>query len=694
MNYNSEVLHEALKQRFGFDRFRPGQQEAIETLIRCGALLCIHPTGFGKSLLYQLPASLFDGMTVVISPLLALMRDQLSHLNGRFGIPAGALNSDQSEEENALVREKAIRGELRILFVAPEQLDHIDRCAFLCSLPLSMVVVDEAHCISTWGHDFRPSYRQIMNFVQTAYQKNSLLKILALTATADARTEKDIQQQLSFSGNDIDVLRESMNRENIHLRVLNVGALAQKLATLKQLIEQMEGCGLIYCATRENAEVVSAYLTKEGVNVPAYHAGFSPEDKIRLQQEFLADRYRAIAATNALGMGIDKPNLRYVIHFDIPGSITAYYQEVGRAGRDGKKSVGILLYSYADIRIQEYFIAAGQPCEADFELILKAVGEAASAPKLTAIKQLTGLHPTKVTVVLAELIEQGFVEKHSDHGTQVYALTGKSGIPNLERYVNQHALRTRELKTMLRYAEDHRRCRMETLRGVLGDQTTSACGHCDVCNPQSAIVLSEERQSESDVISWLTSMPVPIAESRGSGHAAGIAILDGKIRSPMFMDFMKRRAQSSLTDLCLSQELIEKLEEQLKSLSLNHKIGAVVTIPSRTWGARDAIAQWIGSRLGVPVILDLLEWKEVPANRQGELLNNDQRKLNVGGKMTIMKSAKLPIGSLLLFDDYIGCGATMQEATRVLKKEAGISNQVIPLTIAAVKWHLGKPGMV
>jgi ATP-dependent DNA helicase RecQ len=401
-----EQLHTLLKKQFHFDTFRPGQCEAITTLMTHGRLLCIQPTGHGKSLLYQLPAVLLDGMTLVISPLLALMRDQLSQLKNRFGITSASINTDQLEEENAAAKQAAVNGKIRILFIAPEQLDSLDRFQFLLSLPIKLLVVDEAHCISTWGHDFRPSYRQIIKLAHALMKKNANIKLLALTATANKKTEADIKQQFCIDDTNIIVHREKMHRENIQLSVIPVSSIAEKLAVLSHLLSLQAGCGLIYCATRENTEIVAEYLLAEGIHATAYHAGIESYKKLTIQNDFINDKYKVISATNALGMGIDKSNLRFIIHFDFPGSITAYYQEVGRAGRDGLPAQGLLLYNALDSKIQQYFIDSSQPSQTDFHIVLNTIISSKITLTLSHLKRLTGLHPTRLIVVLTELIEQ------------------------------------------------------------------------------------------------------------------------------------------------------------------------------------------------------------------------------------------------------------------------------------------------
>ncbi|MCZ6794587.1 MAG: RecQ family ATP-dependent DNA helicase, partial [Planctomycetota bacterium] len=359
-------LDSVLRERFRFSTFRPGQREAIEALLEGGRIICIHPTGHGKSLLYQLPATLLEGMTLVISPLLALMRDQIRQLHERFAITAAAINSDQSDEENEQVRLDAREGRLRILFVAPEQLDNLETYRFLSALPIDLLVVDEAHCISTWGHDFRPSYRQIMNAVRELEEARPSLRVLGLTATANRRTAADIVEQFrGADGRSAAIHRSPMDRPNLALRVVPVTGLDNKLSILSEILQGLEGCGILYCATREQTEIVAAYLSASGHDVVAYHAGLVPDQKRELQLAFTRGKQQVIAATNALGMGIDKPDIRFIVHVDVPGSITAYYQEVGRAGRDGQAALGILLFDERDREVQEYFIRSAQPDLAD-----------------------------------------------------------------------------------------------------------------------------------------------------------------------------------------------------------------------------------------------------------------------------------------------------------------------------------------
>ncbi len=680
-----------LEERFGLTAFRPGQREAIDALLADGRLLCIQPTGHGKSLLYQLPASQLPGITLVISPLLALVRDQVSQLESRFSIHAVAMNSDQDDEENAAAMRAASAGAAKILFVAPERLDNVEAWGFLCGLPIDLIVVDEAHCISTWGHDFRPSYRRIVEAVQALTDRRPQLRVLGLTATADRRTEADIANQLAPTPDrPLNVLRATMDRANIALATVTLSGAHEKLGWLDVFLAGASGSGILYCATRDQTEVVAAYLAGRGHDVVAYHAGLAPADKRLLQEAFIRGDHRAIAATNALGMGIDKADLRFVVHVDVPGSITAYYQEVGRAGRDGQPAVGILLYDPADRRIQAHFIQSAQPTIDDFEQVLRTLepDPQGQMPNLSQVKARSGLHPTRVAVILAELREQGRVEKVLEARRQVYRrVAGDFATLDLTRYERQRAVRTQELDAMMRYAAGEVDCLMQTLRLALGDDDAGLCGRCAQCAPATHSMprVGEGAEVAAD---WLADRVLPIPAVKTNSVSEGLTLMSSEERSPRFVHFMNARARGAPS---LERPTLELLERRLDVLSSRYTFTAVVPVPSGTWSQRDATAQHVADLLGVRV-QDVLTWAEQPEARQGELRNNDQRRDNVRGKMTVGRVSNK--GAVLLLDDYTGSGVTLAEAARALRKVAGFTGDIVPLTIAKVRWRLGARGIV
>jgi ATP-dependent DNA helicase RecQ len=686
-------LTDVLRKQFHFSTFRPGQLEALLILMTRQRLLCIQPTGYGKSLLYQLPAMMLEGVTLVISPLLALMRDQLTQLQHRFGIPAVSFNTDQSYQENMAAKNALRNGKVRILFIAPEQLDYLERFNFILGLPIKLLVIDEAHCISTWGHDFRPSYRQIRHLAKALAQKTPNIRLLALTATANKKTEEDIILQLDIDTKPIIVQRESMDRPNIRLSVIPLEGTSQKLATMMDLLASLKGSGLIYCATRENTELVVEFLGTQGILTAAYHAGFETEKKRRIQNDFLQDKCQVIVATNALGMGIDKSNLRFIIHFDFPGSITAYYQETGRCGRDGQHADGILLYDPADSKIQSYFIDSGQPLVEDFDSLLTIFSNYSSS-NLLALKRLSGMHTNKLNVIISELIDQGFLQKYYEHGTQHYRLTHQISKPNLTRFDTLRTLKKMELRHIQYYAEQSQYCLMMILRDGLGDAETIPCGKCARCH-KVPFSVSKNEDLMLAISSWLDTRILPITLSKKAKQVTtGIAILDGKSRTEMFLQFMQQRAQDHSLALSMPDLLLQLIKDSLLSLGKRHRFGCIIPIPSRTWLAQQQIVNHLAHYLKIPALQNILFWNPLPVDRQGELLNNEQREHNVAQRMQVYPKAAIPKGTILLLDDYIGSGATMTEAARALKDHGFLKHKIVPFTIAAVKWRVGEKGII
>lgn len=338
---------ELLKNHFGYESFRPLQAEIVEHCVKGNDALVLMPTGGGKSLCFQLPALKFTGITFVVSPLIALMKDQVDALRAN-GIPAAFMNSTLSPQEINAVERQAERGELKLIYLAPERLAMPQTMRFMQALNISLFAVDEAHCISEWGHDFRPDYRNL-SYLRQHFPS---VPMMALTATANPRVRDDIIRQLRLEGGRI--FQSSFNRENLTYRVLPK---KQAFEGLLDEIKRREGQSVIvYCFSRKGTEKVAANLRANGVKAEAYHAGMSPNERTRVQERFIRDQIPVICATIAFGMGIDKPDVRLVVHMDMPKSVEGYYQETGRAGRDGLASECLLFFSRGDRVKHEYFI--------------------------------------------------------------------------------------------------------------------------------------------------------------------------------------------------------------------------------------------------------------------------------------------------------------------------------------------------
>ncbi|MCB9730646.1 MAG: ATP-dependent DNA helicase RecQ [Deltaproteobacteria bacterium] len=347
-----DLLDSALAQHFGFSGFRPGQRPVVEAILASRPVVAVMPTGAGKSLCYQLPALCLDGVTLVVSPLISLMKDQVDGLR-RLGVPAAFVNSTQDPGEQRQVLEDAASGALKLLYVAPERFRYDGAMAVLRRLPIALFVVDEAHCISSWGHDFRPDYLGLGR----AVGELGAQRVAAFTATATERVRADIVSQLGLHEPLVTIT--GFLRPNLHLSVVPIRRMTEKTEHLRRLLAGIEGSVVIYCATRRHCEDVALTLSRLGISAGVYHGGLDDEARRDVQDAFQGNTIRVIVATNAFGMGIDKPDVRAVVHYDIPGSLEAYYQEAGRAGRDGAPARCVLLFTYADTRIHEFFIDKG-----------------------------------------------------------------------------------------------------------------------------------------------------------------------------------------------------------------------------------------------------------------------------------------------------------------------------------------------
>jgi ATP-dependent DNA helicase RecQ len=513
-------LSSDLYAHFGFNSFRTGQEEAIQSLLKGRHTLVVMPTGAGKSLIFQLAALQLEGLALVISPLIALMKDQVDSLVRR-NIPATYINSALSAAEQASRLDLLARGKYRLVYIAPERLRNVAFINALRSQKVSLLAVDEAHCISEWGHDFRPDYLHIAQ--ARAALKNPLT--VALTATATPQVQQDIIRLLGLG--DSARIVTGFNRPNLRLDVKYTSGLPSKLRALNELILprgadrvsfgdcQSAGAAIIYTGTRRDAEEVTEFA-REVVKIPAeyYHAGLLPEERTRIQNDFISGRLNLICATNAFGMGIDRADVRQVIHFSMPGSLEAYYQEAGRAGRDGGASRVTLLYDPEDRALQEFFIASSVLAAHDLRAMYNALHNGGQAWTSTEeLSRLTGVHPVQIRVGLAGLERAGALEHLGDEGFRMLFRIGTWDQREIEKailYGKEH-LRQRQaqLTGIVRYAESNS-CRRRIILQHFGDAgEAEAADCCDNCRSAETI-----------------QGPGKEASARSHGERAALVILD------------------------------------------------------------------------------------------------------------------------------------------------------------------------
>lgn len=478
---------ETLRTYFGFEGLRPGQDDVVQAILAGRDAMGIMPTGGGKSLCYQLPALCRPGLTVVVSPLIALMKDQVDALQAR-GIPAAAVNSSLGAEEYRQVMQALRGGELKILYVAPERFAQDGFMNLLRSMQIALLAVDEAHCLSQWGHDFRPDYlrlgqvRESLGYPQT----------VALTATATAHVREDILTTLQLR--EPAVVISGFARENLDFAITHCESRKAKFERIHRMVKKWKK-GIIYCSTRKNVMLVFEELSSAHVNAVAYHAGMTDEERAFSQDAFVSGRADVVVATNAFGMGIDRSDVRFVVHFEIPGSVEAYYQEAGRAGRDGEPAACELLFNHADLKTQEFFFEGSNPpitlIRSLYNFLRFECDPTTHELHITvdAMAERMGkdVNPMAVGAALSCLIHAGGIQRFDvpgqlTKGTRLLKPEVNFECLDIDRVRLEEKAKRDHLKieAMTRFAYSMG-CRQQWILDYFGESHAEPCGHCDVC---------------------------------------------------------------------------------------------------------------------------------------------------------------------------------------------------------------------
>jgi ATP-dependent DNA helicase RecQ len=471
----NEILAVARKN-FGFELLRPGQQDAIGALLAGKDTLVVQPTGSGKSAIYQIAALMVEGATLVISPLIALQKDQVDSINAQNAADAVVINSSQRVSETRNAREKIEEGSGKYIFLAPEQLRKQETVETLESAGISLFVVDEAHCISEWGHDFRPDYLQL----GPAIERLGHPVVLAMTATASPEVRQEIAQRLGMR--DPKVFVHGFDRPNIYLRVDRFPNEREKLQALVHRVRWADKPGMVYVATRKNAEEIMRLLNEEGVGALFYHGGLKAFDREDIQERFMSGQAEVIVATNAFGMGVDKADVRFVYHYDVSDSLDSYYQEIGRAGRDGEKAEAVLFFREEDLGVQKFRAGEGKLEPEQIEQVAHVISDRQGPVEPAEIVDETDLSERKLATVIHRLEDVGALEVLPTGEVQ---LTEEADVPEAaeaaaEEQEHRKEIRKERLRQMQEYA-GMGACRREHLLRYFGDDFIGPCNNCDNC---------------------------------------------------------------------------------------------------------------------------------------------------------------------------------------------------------------------
>lgn len=671
-NMNRIEAEERLKSTFGIAHFYDEQWNAIEKILKGERVLMIERTGFGKSLCYQFPATIFRGITVIFSPLIALMRDQVKNLKSR-GISAAFINSEQTPEENTESINKALAGKIKILYIAPERQENREWIDATRNMHLSMVVIDEAHTISTWGHDFRPSFRRIIDLVQLLHAS---FPVFATTATATKRVQHDIENQI---GGKITTIRGPLIRENFNLYVIRVNSEEEKMVWLADNINKLSGTGLIYTGTRIATDDYARWLKYVGIDATSYNAGYDAATRMDIENGLMENRWKCVVSTNALGMGIDKSDIRFVIHTQIPASPIHYYQEIGRAGRDGKPTTIILFFNESkdsdgimeDYKLPRAFIDGARPSEKKYYRVLEVLKEKPLGER--SIIKSCNLKQNEVRVIKADLIEQGIIKEVLYNKSKKYEYQYGAKELDTSGFETLRQAKINDLNSMVGYIYTTQP-RMKYLCNFLDSSDASVYQNCDNTN---LVKLNVNKDSVSFTkLQSFREAYFPVLEMKGDGEH----LVDGIAASYYGVSNVGAAIHRS------KYEGYGDFPDYLLKLTLKafgktfgrDKFDMVMFVPPTCSG--DLVKNFavkFASVLRLPVEYSLT--KKRITKEQKIFQNNYNKKDNVLNAFNVHKNI-VEGKRIILIDDIYDSGATLKEIGNLLINKGAL--QVVPITIA------------
>ena len=654
-----------LQRTFKLPKFYDEQWLTIDKILRGEKVLLIEKTGFGKSLCFQFPATVFKGTTVIFSPLVALMRDQVKRLTA-LGVSAKCIIHEQGNELNSQIINEAKQGKIKILYISPERMENSEWIEATQQMNLSMVVVDEAHCISVWGHDFRPAFKRIINLVKLLPKG---LPVLATTATATKRVELDVAQQI---GNNITTIRGNLMRDNFKLFVVKVTSEDEKLIWLGKNLNNLPGSGILYTGTRVDTEIYSKWFESLKISSTAYNAGLDADSRIAIENGLMANKWKCIISTNALGMGIDKPDIRFIIHTQIPQSPIHYYQEIGRAGRDGQPSYVILFYNPEDKKLPEAFIEGGRPAIKKYERVIAVVKSELLGER--DLMKRTNLKQTQIRVIKSDLIEQGIIREVMLGKSKKYEFVPNSQPLNTKAFEELRNAKLTDLENMIGYVETAK-SRMKFLCDCLGDNTNHIFTNCDNTGEKKISVSVTPEWSEKLQNFREDYFPELEVESKGSNIVTGVAAsYYGVSNVGAALHRSKYEQGGDFPDFLLKLVL-----KAFRKKFGQEKFDMVVYVPPTSSG--DLVKNFavkISQVLKFAISHNLVKCK---VTKEQKIFENGFLKTdNVSGAFTFSTPNDLKGKSILLIDDIFDSGATVKEVGRLLTNFGAI--KIAPIVIA------------